>query len=122
MKIATFYGDRLKHVHVDEISLLGILKKIERNMGRSERQIKVHDGILLEKPQSPKLEADFIVENNGPLLEQVVPAVKASLSFFLPLTTPPMSPARGVRIRATSKPKPPDVTIAIVNIKLDRLA
>ncbi|MGC9107079.1 MAG: hypothetical protein ACP5IE_02670 [Infirmifilum sp.] len=117
-----FQGGSLKHVHVDEASLIGIIRKIEARIPIASRKIKIHDGITLEGSVEFGDEPGFIIDEHGTPLELVISKITGSPVFIIPLhNTLPNDVRENQRVKVTSKPKQPDVVMAILNMKLDRL-
>lgn len=114
-----FLGDKLKHVHVDEQSLTGILKKIQTAVSREPKHVKVHDGVFVERSPSLSEHIDYLITHDGVLLEKSLHVCPEKLSLLLEHRI--RLGVSAAKVRITSRPKPVDVTLAILNIKLDRL-
>ncbi|QOJ78121.1 hypothetical protein IG193_04855 [Infirmifilum lucidum] len=114
-----FLGDKLKHIHVDEQSLTGILKKIQIAVNRKPRHVKVHDGVFVEQSPSLTEHVDYLVTHEGAPLEKSLHTCPEKLSLVIEHGI--KLSASAAKVRVTSRPKPVDVTLAILNIKLDRL-
>jgi len=106
-------------VHVDERSLLGIIKKLEVAVERGVKKSRLHDGIFLERTSTFEERVDYVVARNGSPLEITLRRCPETLTVLIlhKLTLTVSAPS----IIITALPKPVDVTIAILNIKLDRL-
>ena len=121
-KSVSFNGERLKHVHVDEASLVGILQKIERNIKTGSKKERIHDGVTIEDTPSLGEKTTLLVSNQGIPLERIASRTINDFTYLIPLNNSwRISPDKFTKIRVTYRPKPADVTIAILNIKLDRL-
>ncbi|UNQ74379.1 hypothetical protein MOV14_05525 [Infirmifilum sp. NZ] len=117
--LVTFLGEKLRHVHVDERSLLGLIKKIEVAVERGVKKSRLHDGVFLERTSTFEERVDYVVARNGSPLETALRGCPETLTVLIPHKLALTVGAPSITI--TALPKPVDVTIAILNIKLDRL-
>lgn len=121
--LISFVGAKLRHLHVDEQSMSGILRKVARTaLLPPLRPTSVHYGILVESSSWLKIcgEKYYFVSPRGQWLSSAIKQCD-NLRFVL---SEKVDICRGERmhyVRVTVLPKPVDTTLAILNIELDRL-
>ena len=125
-KIAVkFTGEKIGHIHVDERSLLGVLKKIRKSLMQGKKAGSPHSGITLQKydkigsflPSKAYLDSDYGTPIEA-LKKQILTQREISIIFRenIDLKLPRSFP----RIKTASKGKRTSAKIAITNIVIDR--
>lgn len=116
-----FSGEKLRHVHVDEHSLLGVLRKINTALKTSAPRHRVHYGVRVEEAPFLVEKPVFLVSERGLPLELAVRVRDACREFSILLSHGARVEVRAEEVRVTTRPKPVDISIAITNMLLDRL-
>lgn len=115
-------GARLRHIHVDEQSLSGVLKRIERALRSSaQRVVSPHSGVLVEPMARHVVGGDcLLVDARAPWLGREL--VNCDYSCFVICAgSSPENASFLRRVRVTALPKPVDTTLVVLNLELDRM-
>lgn len=120
--VISFVGAKLRHIHVDEQSMLGVVRKIFRVCSTPpSRSVSVHSGVLVEPLSRVRLSLDrcYFVSVQGPWLSE---ALEECGDVCFVLAEEAHKYAEGARrVRVTASPKPVDTTLVVLNIEIDRL-
>lgn len=122
--LVTFLGAKLRHVHVDEQSVSGVLRKTVRAAASPPaRPLSVHSGVLVERLNRAKLpvsEKCYLASSKGAWLPSVIDSC-AYMCFVLSEGLSADYEREMPLVRVTAFPKPVDTTLVILNIELDRI-
>uniref|UniRef100_A0A7C1PD26 tRNA (pseudouridine(54)-N(1))-methyltransferase n=1 Tax=Thermofilum pendens TaxID=2269 RepID=A0A7C1PD26_THEPE len=115
-------GARLRHVHVDEQSLSGVLRRAERAArGALQRAVSPHPGVLVEPVTRPVVSSEcLLVDARAPWLSRELVDCNYSCFVISAGSSPENAPSLR-RVRVTAFPKPADTTLVVLNIELDRI-
>lgn len=115
-------GARLRHIHVDEQSLSGVLRRIERAaLSPPQRVLSPHPGVLVE-PINRLIVSDacLLVDTRAPWLSRSHVDCNYSC-FVISAGSSPENASSMRRVRVTAFPKPVDTILIVLNIELDRI-
>lgn len=115
-------GARLRHIHVDEQSLSGVLRRIERAAHPPpHRGVSPHPGVLVGPVDKLVVsDACFLVDTRAPWLSRGLVDCNYSC-FVISAGSNPENASSLRRVRVTALLKPVDTTLVVLNIELDRM-
>lgn len=121
--LISFVGSKLKQLHIDEQSMVGVLRKATRAaLAPAHRAASVHHGVLVEPAARPGICSGryYLVSQRGQWLQEVVKQCE-HLRFAILEEAGIKCEGDFRSVRVTALPKPVDTTLAILNIELDRI-
>ncbi|MEM1516992.1 MAG: hypothetical protein QXD46_00115 [Thermofilum sp.] len=121
--LISFVGDKLKHLHIDEQSMAGVLRKVERTaLLPPRRPVSVHYGVIVEPSARLNICGGryYLVSRRGRWLHDVLKRCE-NLRFVIGEEARVRCGGSAQNVKVTVFPKPVDTTLAILNIELDRI-